>query len=164
MAAVDKFVVLTHCQFSREHYQHRFKYQDKWYTMGVTDVRHPDLIVRRTYADPQEDWDAIKRRLPQYAAWFSQFDDCIRPSLWATNFRIISKITGLLGIKTELLVDPITPLTGTDRLVAICQSLGATAYLAGASGASYMDLEKFKAAGITVEHQVAVDKRHVFET
>lgn len=164
MAAVDKFVVLTQCQFSREHYQHRFKYQDKWYTMGVSDVKHPAPINQRYYSNPHEDWDKIKRRLPQHAAWFSQFDECIQPMLWLTNVRIISKMMGLLKIKTDFLCDPITHLTGTDRLVEICQTLGATTYLAGASGAHYMELEKFAAAGITVEHQVPVDKRHVFET
>jgi len=164
MAAVDKFVLLTQCQFSREHYQHRFRHQDTWYTMGVTNVRHPDLIVNRTYADPQEDWDKIKRRLPNYSDWLGQFDACIVPSLWETNYGIILALAAQLGIKTQVLLDPISNCTGTDRLVEICRALHATTYLAGASGASYMDLEKFKAAGITVEHQVAIDKRHIFET
>lgn len=165
MAAVDVFVVLTQCQFNREHYQHRFKLHDKWYTMSVDHVRHRDLIANRTYADPHKDWDFIKRRLPQYAGWFSQFDDCIDRSLVKTNFAIILRIAEQLGLNPSRIVyDPIPSCTGTDRLVEICRAVGATTYLAGRSGASYMELEKFAAAGITVEHQLVTDTRHVFET
>lgn len=165
MAAVDYFVVLTFAQFNREHYQHRFKYQDKWYTMGVRDVRHPDPINKRVYASPHEDWAKIKRRLPQYAGWFSQFDDCIVPSLLDTNFSIILRMAKQLGLSTDRVIyDPIPSCTGTDRLVEICKALNATTYLAGRSGANYMEPEKFEAAGIKVEYQVVTDTRHVFET
>lgn len=164
MAAVDVFVVLTHCQFNREHFQHRFKFKDKWYTMGVENVRHADEIAKRKYADHYGDWDKIKRRLPQYASWFNQFDDCITPCLWATNYSIIVMLAKQLGIKTNIILDPISTLTGTDRLVEICQMVEATTYLAGRSGATYMEPEKFKAANIKVEYQVVTDTRHVFES
>lgn len=164
MAQVDLFVVLTRCQFNREHYQHRFKFQDRWYTMGVKDVRHPDLICRRVYANPSEDWEKIKRRLPQHRPWFERFDDCIRDCLWATNYHIIVRMAAQLGIKTPIVLDPIINTTGTDRLVDICKAVDATAYLAGRSGASYMEPEKFAAAGIQLEYQTVSDTRHVFET
>jgi hypothetical protein len=163
MAAVDTFVILTKCQFNREHYQHRFKYQDRWYTMGVTDVRHPDLIENRRYANPVEDWEKIKRRLPRFSAWLGQFDACIGPILWETNLKIITRIAALLDIHTEIIVDPNSSLTGTDRLVEICYCLGAKTYLAGRSGANYMDESRFAAVGIKVEHQEVTDTRHVFE-
>ena len=163
MAAVDTFVILTKCQFNREHYQHRFKYQDRWYTLGVTDVRHPDLIENRRYANPAKDWEKIKRRLPCFSAWLGQFDGCIGPLLWETNLKIITRIAAQLNIRTKIVVDSNSALTGTERLVEICCDLGAKTYLAGRSGASYMDLAKFEAAGIKVEHQEVTDTRHVFE-
>lgn len=163
MAAVDYFVVLTRCRFSREHYQHRFKYQDQWYTMGVKDVRHPDLILNKRYADPIEDWAAIKRRLPRFKSWFDQFDAHIGPELWLTNFVIIRMITEQLGIKTPIIVDPIPSCTGTDRLIEICKALNADTYLAGRSGVKYMEPAKFEQAGIKVEYQEPSDLRHVFE-
>jgi hypothetical protein len=163
MASVDIFVILTRCQFNREHYQHRFKYQDHWYTMGVKDVRHPDLIINRVYSDPKADWAKIKRRLPQFAAWFSQFDSFISPELWRTNLQIITRIAESLKITTDIIVDPHTTLTGTERLVEICYCLGAKTYLAGRSGANYMEPEKFEKVGIKVEYQTVTDTRHVFE-
>lgn len=165
MAAVDMFVVLTQCQFNREHYQHRFKLNTEWYTMSVEHVRHRDLIINRRYANPQANWAAIKRRLPQHAEWFSQFDDCIDPSLVKTNFAIILRIAKQLGMNPSRIVfDPIPSCTGTDRLVEICKAVRATTYLAGRSGAKYMEPEKFEAAGINVEYQTVTDTRHVFET
>lgn len=164
MAAVDYFVLLTFAQFNREHYQHRFKYQDKWYTMGVENVRHIAPICARRYANPHEDWAKIKRRLPQYAAWFSQFDDCIQPQLCPTNCAIIYRMAAALGIKTNIILDPVPNSTGTDRLIEICRAVKATTYLAGRSGANYMEADKFKAAGIELEYQVVTDTRHVFET
>lgn len=164
MAAVDTFVILTRCQFSREHYQHRFKYKDQWYTMGVADVKHPDIILNKRYSDPVGDWLKIKRRLPEHADWLSQFDVNIGPELWMVNFAILRRIQEQLGIKTEVIFDPIPSCTGTDRLIEICKSLNADTYLAGQSGASYMEPEKFHKAGIKVEYQVPVDTRHVFET
>lgn len=163
MAAVDTFVVLTKCQFNRRHYQHRFKFNQRWYSMGVHDIEHFDAIENKRYAKPAEDWAAIKRRLPQYAEWFRQFDDCIHPELWLTNYQIILRMAALLGIKTEIIIDPIPSCTGTERLIEICKALRATTYLAGRSGANYMEAEKFKAAGIELEFQVVTDTRHVFE-
>ncbi len=163
MAAVDMFVVLTRCQFNREHFQHRFRYRDRWYSMGVVDTKHQTAILHKRYAHPVEDWLKIKRRLPQFADWFSQFDAHIGPELWLTNFVILRMIAEQLGIKTQIILDPIPSCTGTDRLVEICKALNADAYLAGRSGASYMEPEKFEKAGIKVEYQVVKDTRHVFE-
>ena len=164
MASVDVFVLLNHCQFNREHYQHRFKFKDKWYTMSVQNVRHPDLIINRHYADPTDDWEKIKRRLPEHLAWFDHFDDCVCTSLWMMNLKIILRMAAQLGIKTKIIVDPVLDTTGTDRLVEICRALEATTYLAGRSGTSYMEPEKFERAGIKVEYQTVTDTRHVFES
>ena len=163
MAAVDIFVVLTRCQFNREHFQHRFKFQDRWHTMSVQNVRHADLIMNRVYARPFEDWAAIKRRLPKYADWFEQFDECVKPDLVRTNLSIITRMAKLLQIDTEIIFDPVPSCTGTDRLGEICTCLNADTYLAGRSGAKYMEPEKFEKVGIRVEYQTVTDTRHVFE-
>lgn len=163
MRAADKFVILTYCQFNREHYQHRFQHEQRWYTMGVQNVRHPDLIRNRVYAKPQEDWQAIKRRLPAHAAWFSQFDDLIEASLWRTNYQIILRLAEKLGIARDKnqLEEP-TSLTGTDRLIDLCVRHGATRYLAGRSGAAYMDFQKFTAANIEIVVQDVKNPNHLF--
>lgn len=163
MEAVDVFVILTHCQFNREHYQHRFSYKSKWFSLGVKDIKHKDLIRNKTYANPLKDWDKIKRRLPEFKTWFSQFDDYIHPSLCGTNCAIILRIASMLHIKTKIVLDTYTELTATDRLVELCKLFGADTYLAGRSGSNYMEMDKFEKAGIKVEFQTVTDTRHVFE-
>jgi hypothetical protein len=41
----------------------------------------------------------------------------------------------------------------TDRLIALCRSVGADTYLAGQDGPAYMDASRFEAAGIAVSLQ-----------
>jgi hypothetical protein len=41
----------------------------------------------------------------------------------------------------------------TERLVAICQKLGATSYLSGDAARAYLDETLFAAAGIRLEYQ-----------
>jgi hypothetical protein len=164
MAAVDVFVLLRHCQFSREVYQHRFKYQEHWYTMSVTGHRM-NKIMSMLYAQPERDWASIKRKLPAFEKFFNALDSCICMNLARTNELIIESLRQQLGIPTEIRLDSPTELKGTERLVEICQEHGATTYLAGPSGGNYMDFNLFKNAGITVEFQdqSKLDKRHVFE-
>ena len=116
-------------------------------------VEHGMVPIRKKrYANPQRDWSRIKDRLPQHPV-LEEFDHCISQSLWDTNTRIIYELAWRLGIKTVIVEDQPTTLTGTARLVEICQQQGATRYLAGASGSHYMDLSLFDQAGIAVEFQ-----------
>lgn len=165
MEAVDLFVVLGHCQFARDYFQHRFKYQSEWFTLSVSRPKHFELISQKQYANPQKDWSAIKRRLPQYAEFFTSLDAFIGPSLFKTNYGIILELKRRLGIGTEVIQDPVSNLKSTDRLVEICRIHGADTYLAGRSGVHYMELNKFSEAGIKVEFQdpAKIDQRHVFE-
>ena len=163
MESADLFVLLCRCQFEKGKYQNRFRFQDQWYTMSVYHGMQP--IKDKSYSNPKEDWERIKRKLPQFAFTLSRFDDLISGSLEQTNVRIILRMAEMLGIKTEIVYDPITSLTGTDRLVEICKINDADTYLAGQSGANYMDPQKFADAGIKVEYQdlSKADKRHTFE-
>lgn len=163
MAVVDTFVLLTRCQFEKGKYQNRFQLDGKWYTMGVNHGLDP--IIDKQYVRPQEDWEVIKRKLPQYAYTLKQFDTYVESSLWSTNAKIIFELAVRLGIKTRIILDPITSLKATDRLVEICKALNADTYLAGQSGAHYMEPQKFADAGIKVEYQdlAIADKRHTLE-
>jgi hypothetical protein len=165
MKSVDMFVILTQCQFARDYYQHRFKFQDRWYTMSIENPKHFQPISTRIYADPVHDWEKIKRRLPQYTKFFDSLDSFVDESLLQMNFGIIFDLAKRLNIATEIVLDPLTQLTGTERLVEICQSVGANTYVAGRGGSrTYLEVEKFTKAGIAVDWQAdASDTRHVFE-
>jgi len=61
------------------------------------------------------------------------------------------------GLRCELALDFESDITGTDRLVNICQRHGATKYIAGTGGKKYMELNKFSEAGIEVVFQQEED-------
>lgn len=162
LAACDVFVLLGYCQFEKGKYQNRFHIGPDWFTLSVEHGMKP--IREKRYANPAYDWERIKSRLTQYPV-LAEFDGYIGRSLWNTNKQIIYDLAFRLGIKTVIAEDHPTSLTGTDRLVDLCQRHGATSYLAGASGAHYMDLSLFEKAGIKVDFQDAetADTRPILE-
>lgn len=160
--AADLFVILTHCQFTRDCYQQRFNMGGKWYSMGVNH-KFGETIREKQYANPQEDWAKIRRRVNRPV--LDELTSFISGSLVNTNVAIIVHLLASLGIKTPIILDYPTELTGTARLVDICRHFKATRYLAGRSGSNYMDAQLFEQAGIAVDYQQVSpdDTKHVFE-
>jgi hypothetical protein len=151
MEDADIFVILQHCQFEKNNFQNRFNKDDKWYTMSVN--KGLDPIYTKKYLNSQKDWTRIKNMLPEYKYVFSLFDDCVDDNLSIMNSNIILKIKDILNIKTEIIYDYSTQLTGTDRLVDICLRNNATTYISGISGKKYLELDKFHKNDINVEFQ-----------
>jgi hypothetical protein len=166
MRAVDVFILLTHCQFARDFYQHRFKHNDKWFTMGVDQPKHFESIAQKRYANPEYDWQRIKNKLPAYSHVFPQFDNYITAGLAQTNVDIIRHVAKHLKIETPILFDYPTKRTGTDRLVDLCKTYHADTYLAGTGGSvAYLEREKFEKAGVKLQFQdpATLDKRSIVE-
>ena len=145
----DLFVILTQCQFEKNGRQNRFFYNERWHTMSVN--KGLESIYLKKYVNPEEDWYKIKENLKDKRSILDQYDAYVSSNLAKMNTDIIIKTMSLLDIKTDVDFDFTTNLKGTDRLVEICKSKGASTYLSGPSGSSYLDLEKFKDAGIKVE-------------
>ena len=151
MKDADIFVILKHCQFEKNNFQNRFNKDDKWYTMSVN--KGLDPIHTKKYLNAQKDWTRIKNMLPEYKYVFSLFDDCVDDNLSIMNSNIILKIKDILNIKTEVIYDYSTQLTGEDRLVDICLRNNATTYISGISGKKYLELDKFNKSNINVKFQ-----------
>lgn len=147
VAAVDLFVIMIHCQWEKGKYQNRFHVGKEWNTMSVNHGLEP--IKDKKYLKPKEDWAKITKRYPKMRT----FDQCIQETLYKTNIRIIIEAMWKMGIKTEWRIDYPTELRGTERLVYLCKTYGATEYLSGKSGRKYLDLKQFDKAGIKVSFQ-----------
>lgn len=162
MAAADKMVIMQHCQFEKGGYQNRFRFNEQWFTMSAG----PKSLVpieKKVYLKPDQDWAAIKGRLPQFRDKLREMDELIGRNLVMTNVDIIRHIADKLGITTPIDFDYPTEKRATARLVDICKHYGATRYLAGPSGKGYMDLQQFHTAGIDVRFHEVADKRHSLE-
>lgn len=147
IASVDLFVIMIHCQWEKGKYQNRFHVGDQWNTMSVNHGLEP--IKDKKYVRPWEDWYRIKRRYPA----LKRFDWCVCDYLADMNMNIIIDSMESFGIKTKWRHDYMTELKGTERLVDICKTYGATEYLSGKSGRKYLDLKQFDEAGIKVSFQ-----------
>lgn len=147
IASVDLFVIMVHCQWEKGRYQNRFHVGDEWNTMSVNHGLEP--IKDKRYLKPCEDWAKITKRYPN----LETFDSHIDESLYETNVGIIIQACNMLGINTDITCDYPTNLNGTDRLVNICKTYGATEYLSGQSGRKYLELWQFESVGIKVSFQ-----------
>lgn len=70
------------------------------------------------------------------------------------NFKFIKLICELLDIKTKISWSMDYPLAEgkTERLVGLCQTLGATTYLSGPAAKDYLMDSLFEKAGVTLEY------------
>tara|TARA_B100000287_G_scaffold253138_1_gene237836 strand:- start:6608 stop:7165 length:558 start_codon:yes stop_codon:yes gene_type:complete len=157
--SVDKFVILTECQYTKNGFTNRFNFNDKWNTMSVN--KGLELIKDKMYLSPVKDWNKIKVNLKDYKNILDKFDDCISDSLMDTNICIIKKMCKLLKIDTEIVFDYSTDLLSTDRLVDICKHYGASTYLSGNGGRNYLDTSQF--GDIEVMFQTDMIKKHSLE-
>lgn len=165
MEMCDKFVILRHCQFEKNGYQNRFNINNKWYTMSVS--KKTENISEKKYLNVGKDWKNIKNKIEKDMSRFDidfyfPYDDSYA-FLSVINMEIILKIKRTLEIKTKLLSDYPTSLTGTERLVHICQNWGADEYISGPSGKNYLDLKLFDEAGIKVTFQEPSDSVPILE-
>ena len=151
MDMADIFVILSHCQFEKNGFQHRFNFDDRWYSLSSFKGLVP--IVDKKYVNANRDWEKIKKGLFRYADILDLFDDCISESMAETNSAIIRKVATLLNLKTIIVDDYKTDLIGTERLVDICISNNATTYISGISGKKYLDLKLFEEKNIKVIYQ-----------
>ena len=95
-------------------------------------------------------------KAPYFKEYFTQFEDC-----FTRNWILLSDLNVFLGERLRELLDlhhkPTVLASSlslrdepTDRLIDICKSMGADAYLSGPDGVKYMNLARFK------EHEIRV--------
>jgi hypothetical protein len=166
----DCFVLLDDVQFKKNEWQNRNKIKTaagwQWLTVPVLH-RFPQRIceVKINQTDP---WSRkhLQALTSNYGS--APFFDLHRPFFeeiygreWTLlvdlNVAAITYLAEALGIRTKLVMASSLPvpaeLEATDRLISICQAVGANTYLSGVGGREYLDLAPFKEAGIGVLFQ-----------
>lgn len=93
---------------------------------------------------------------PQLATWYEEAGTCKRIS--EINRLFIQRITNFLGIKSEfrdaetiLTYEEHDDLDPTQRLIQICNRVGANRYLSGPAARTYLDESRFSDHSIGVE-------------
>ncbi len=169
LAQVDIFVLLDTVQFKKNEWQNRNRIRgaggSQWLTVPVRH-RFPQRIHEVEIAGDR--W-ARKHRatLEQSYARFpflKQEADLLEAlyaprwgSLVDLNVACVRLLAARFGITTPIRlsseIDELEDTQADERLIGLCRRLGAEVYLAGAGGQDYMDLERWRAAGIRVHFQ-----------
>jgi len=165
----DVFVWLNNVQYRSRYYQNRAKIKnhDKpvWLTLPVHAER-TSLISEVTLVE--EDWRARILKTIEYSyartPFFAQCWPALSQSfgqasdtLDDVNYQTFLALLGLLdGTHVRIERADAIALTSEDptkRLVEICTHFGATHYIAGRGGHSYMELQEFASAGVEIAWQ-----------
>ena len=137
MYQADIFVVMVHCQFTKNGFTNRAMVNGKWWTNPVEHGMKP--ILDKKYVGGH--------------------------SLANLNLQWIRVIAETLGIDTDKIkLDFCTEAKGTDRIIEICNRYGCDEYLTNPSASEkYLDAKKLEEVGINVIPFTSKHKKHVFE-
>jgi len=167
--SVDEFIFLDDAQFTKRDWRNRNKIKTSqgllWLTIPViTKGLYGQSIDQTEIAEAWTEghWRSIEMNylkachFEQMAAPIKSLYDRVAEEkfLSRANFILIAGICAVLGIDTKISWSRDYPVVGlkTDRLLSICRAAGASHYLSGPSAASYMEIDKFEAAGISISY------------
>lgn len=168
IGSVDTFVVYDDVQYEKGHWHNRNRIKTQhgaqWLTVPVSKAEGAFQTIEDTRLPlpfAEKHWRTISQayaRAPHFPSFGPRLQALYRE---AENFRSLSVLNlhFIKAISAELDLAPtfvrsseiVSPGRKTDRLLAICRELGATRYLSGPAAKTYLEVEKFEAAGITVE-------------
>jgi hypothetical protein len=165
---VDEFVLFDDAQYTKNDWRNRNRIKTQqgvaWLTIPVEHSgRFGQRIDEVRVAGDRwrlKHWRSIVQSYgsaPFFAAYRDRIEELYNEPaerLSDVNRRFIEGLCDLLGVRTRISWSTEYPSVDgkTERLVAICQSLGASIYLSGPAAREYLDETLFVAAGISVEY------------
>jgi hypothetical protein len=174
MAKADVFVVMDDLQYEAQNFQNRnrikLNHGTAWLTVPLIAGAQSERIVDKriqNQASAKEHWqrrswltlETHYRRAPFFARYADDLRD-VFTRRWDRLVDLDLHVLGLaqrwLGITTPVVRSSTLGLVGykTDRILDMCEKLGATSYLSGSGGSqSYLDGERLGRAGIGVVWQ-----------
>ena len=169
MLLCDAFVFLDNVPFSKNSYQNRCRIKTKqgvnWLTVPVLTSHHFNQSTNEVQIDRRSRW-AIKHwrtiqqsysRASAFTFLADSFESAYQEEwqlLADLNIELITRIARTLGYEGDLVRATTLGVDGkqSDLLASICKTMGATEYLSGPSGRSYLDELVFTEKGIKVSY------------
>ena len=167
--SVDEFILFDDMQYTRRDWRNRNKIKTPqgtaWLTIPVEVKGKYFQKIRDTHInDPawaENHWQTI-RHFYGKAAHFAEYKaaleelylGCRETLLSLVNYRFLSAICGMLGIRTKLTwsMQYCVPEGKTERLVSLCKQAAADCYLSGPAARDYIEPELFAAAGVELSY------------
>lgn len=165
---VDMFVFLEDVQYTKNDWRNRNKIKTpngtQWITVPVLSDLHNKIF--QTKIDNSKKWTEKHKKSihANYASssYYDTYKDDILgiydkkfETISELNIYIIKLICKLLDLNIKFFNsnDLAVPGIKNDRIIGICNKIGAEAYLSGPAAKSYIDESKFKDAGIFLEYK-----------
>lgn len=162
----DVFVFLDDVEYTSGSWTNRNKIKtpDGWAWLTVP-VRNTSAPIESVRIVTDENWRERHRKSLQHnygkARFFDEFADLFErvyerewESLVELNVTLIRRLVERLDLECRFVRSSTLDVDGTktDRLVTICETLGADRYLSGTGARSYIEPSQFEDAGITLEY------------
>lgn len=166
--SVDAFVIYDEVQFTRRDWRNRNRIKTpqgpKWLTIPVESKgNYYSKISDMTVSDPgwaEKHWKTLEynyrkaRGFAEVEPWLkSAYESVDSRTLSHINMHFLERILAVLGISTELHLSSSfhLPEDRNERLLTICENLGATEYVSGPAARSYLAEDQFNSSGLRVE-------------
>lgn len=165
---VDEFILYDVAQYTKNDWRNRNRIRttqgEQWLTIPVVTSGRFGQTIEGTEIVPSDwaerHWRALSQSYAR-APYFDRYRDTLETvfaecanatHLSVVNRRLLEAVTGLLGIRTPITSARDYNFSGDrcGRLLTLCQSAGATAYLTGPSARDYLEVNRFADAGIGV--------------
>jgi len=170
IAASDLFIFLDTVQFEKNSFTNRNRIKTlhglQWLTVPVLIQGHTQKNLLDLEIDTTQDWkkkhlrsiEQNYRRAPFFAGRFDRLAASYLPDathLAALCYRQLNFWLAELKIATRILRASELPVDGhkSDLILGLCGHVGATTYLSGPLGRSYLQEDRFRAAGIELRYQ-----------
>lgn len=167
---VDLFVLLDDVQYSKGTWRNRNKVKleqgSTWITVPVLFRLRDKTAIDETPIDYSRRWVQDHQALLTQAFKNTQFFEMYSGELFAIlrqqhrtiselNVALIRWISNQLSIKTKIVLSRGLGAIGdkTDRVLEILSRVSATSYLSGRAAEGYLEIEKFRSAGIDLYYK-----------
>jgi hypothetical protein len=163
----DTFIIYDEVQYTKNDWRNRNKIKTTngliWLTIPVKQEKL-DQKINETFvlnnAWRKKHWSSLQlayAKAPYFKFYKDLFEDLYlnntEQSLSKINSNFIITIVNILNIKTKIInsTELILGEGKTQRLVKLCQQIGATNYLSGAAAKDYLEVELFEQKQINVQ-------------
>ena len=167
IGSVDAFVLYDDMQYTKNDWRNRNKIKTQnglqWLSIPVRQESLHQKINETKITDPKwniNHWRSISQsyaKAPFFKVYKERFEALFLEAkseyISDINRHFIEAINAMLGITTKIYDSREFVLAEgkSERLLALCQELGATTYLSGPAARDYLDEKIFRDAGMNVE-------------
>jgi hypothetical protein len=166
----DLFVFLDNVQYKKREFQNRNRIKTPngpiLLTVPVQTKSKPHQKIREVEIDNtanwcKKHWQSIERnyrKAPHFAEYQGTLETLYHlewERLDLLNQSCVRLLMKMLNISTPVVLESELGINATsiDRIISICQKVGASVYFSGAGGKAYIDESRFAEAGIELTYQ-----------